>query len=470
VEHTADMDAQGGTPPTIEQVEELFVQHQIDSVKLGGVDIDGLWRGKRIPARHFLERVALHGTHLSNIVFGWDLQDVFIPGLDYTGWNTGYRDLLLKPDLTTLAVVPWEPGMASVMCDFEEPNGSPVPFAPRHVLGRIVERLRERGLEPMIGYEFEFTLFRETPHTIHEKHYQELEPFLPGNHTYNLHRGALSESIIGDIRRHMENYGIALEGTFHEWGPSQIEINLHYDQALRAADHAVLYKEGVKEIAGLHGLLASFMAKPFWEWPGNSGHVHQSLRNEDGENAFHSGTNDQTPAALSHLARHYIGGVLTVLKEFTVLCCPFVNSYKRKTDESFASTTSTWGIDNRTAGLRVIVDDPSACRIECRLPGSDANPYLSIAACLAGGLYGIENEIEPAEPIQDNIYALDVEKLGLLPRSLGEAIAALENSQLARSLLGDGFVEHYLATRRWEAACADQTVTDWERARYLEMA
>jgi glutamine synthetase len=448
---------------TAADVDHFLTQNQIETVKLGGVDIDGLWRGKRMPSKYFAETVAASGTRASNIVFGWDIQDDFIPDLSYTGWQTGYRDLVLKPDLSTLAVVPWERSTASVMCDFEEPDGTPVTVSPRYIMRRALDMADGLGLTVKIGYELEFSLFAETTESLHEKGFSSPRPILPGSHTYSLFRSSLTDHILGDIRKHMLDYGIEIEGSFHEWGPGQIEINLHYEDARVAADHAVLYRNAVKEICAQHGVMASFMARPTWEAPGNSGHVHQSVWGLDAQNAFF----DRASGTLSQTCRHYIGGLVELMPALTLMCCPFPNSYKRRTEDSFSGTTSSWGYDNRTTALRVILGNEKSTRIESRLPGSDANPLLVVAACIAGGMYGVREKIDAPQAVEGSAYARD--DLPRLPATLLEAIDAFETNEVVREIFGRDFVEHYVATRRWEQACSERMVSDWERSRYLEM-
>ena len=447
-------------------VERLIQEHAIDTVKLGVVDIDGLWRGKRVPVEYFLRDVWRHGTHISTILFGWDIQDALIPGLEYTGWHTGYPDLFLVPDLSTFAVVPWEEHTATVIADCVDGDGRPIGLSPRHVLRTAIQRAEGLGYMPKIGYEFEFYVFRETAESAHEKRHMALTPLAPGVHTYNLYRGTVAEPLMGDLRRFMAQYGIPMEACNTEAGPGQFEISLRYADAMRAADQAVLYKVGVKEIAARHGFLASFMAKYDSEWSGSSGHIHQSLGSGDAANLFYA---DDAADHLSDVARWYAGGLLTTMREFTAFFCPTVNSYKRKLERSWASTTATWGIDNRTTGLRVLNLTRQAARLEHRLAGADANPYIAVAASIAAGIWGVENKVEPPTLCTGDAYDLQDSGATVLPWTLEEAVRELERSELARELLGQEFVEHFIATRRWELQCARTAVTDWERARYLEM-
>lgn len=447
-------------------VERVIQENAIDTVKLGVVDIDGLWRGKRLPVEYFLRDVWRNGSQISNILFGWDVQDTLIPGLAFTGWHTGYPDFCMVPDLSTFTVVPWEKNTAAVIADIVDRDGRPVGLSPRHVLRTMVQRAAAHGYTPNIGYEFEFYVFRETPDSAHAKKYTDLTPSAPGVHTYNLYRGTLAEPLIGELRRAMVQYGVPLEGCNSEAGPGQYEISLRYADALTAADQAMLYKVGVKEIAAQRGYLASFMAKYHPEWSGSSGHIHQSLGGGEYANIFHS---DESDDRLSDAARWYAGGLLATMREFTAFFCPTVNSYKRKLVGSWASTTATWGVDNRTTGLRVINSNPKAARLEHRLAGADANPYIAVAASIAAGLWGIENRVEPPALCRGNAYELHGGDVTVLPWTLEEAVEALDGGTLARELLGREFVDHFVATRRWELECARSAVTDWERARYLEM-
>lgn len=448
------------------RIERLVQEHNIDTVKLAATDIDGVWRGKRITTDYFLAAVLSEGTHICKILFGWDIQDTLIPNLPYVGWHTGYPDFGMAPDLSTFAVVPWEEHTASVICDFVEPDGSPVVLSPRYLLRQVVDRAASSGFVPKIGFELEFFLFRETIESARDKRFTGLRPLMPGRHTYDMHRLTMDEFIVGDIRRNMVKFGIQMEASNTEYGPGQIEINLHFTDAFTAADQVVLYKNAVKEIAASHGLIATFMAKIDADLVGSSGHIHQSLWNEEGGNLFFDPSADR---GISKVARHYAAGLLATMREFTAFMCPTVNSYKRKVPLSWSATTATWGFENRTTGLRAISSGPKASRIEHRLPGADANPYIAIAACVAGGLYGLEQELEPSELLEGNAYDLEPDQVVVLPTTLDEAVEALDKSQLVRELLGTEFVEHFLATRRWELKCARLAVTDWERVRYFEM-
>lgn len=298
-----------------------------------------------------------------------------------------------------------------------------------------------------------------------------LTPLLPDTRTSSLSRLGRVDAIIGDIARHMTASGIPAEAASTEYSPSQFEISHRFGDALSAADRAVRYKAGVREIAEAHGAVATFMAKYDAGAGGSSGHIHQSLWDARGTNVFAtlSARSATDGRELSVLGGRYLAGLLATMADLTAVLCPTVNSYKRKTPWSLAPTTVTWGLDNRTTGLRALTGQPAATRVEHRLPGADANPYLAVAACLAGGLYGIEHELEPPPPVGGNAYELPPEDAVRLPETLDEAVTRLEHSKVARELLGEVFVEHFLATRRQELAASRAAVTDWERRRYFEL-
>lgn len=443
------------------EVRALFERHRIRSVQLAMPDIDGLLRGKFVPADFFLESIAVRGATVPNIVFGWDVQDTLMDCLSFSGWQTGYSDVVLAPDLSTLRPVPWDPGQAIVLCDVTDTTGAPVDVAPRTVLKRQVERAAAAGLRFTTGYELEFYLYRETPETAAAKGFRGLTPATPGVATFSLHRAAALEDVIGAIRDGMRACDIPILASNTEYGAGQVEINIEHGDALGTADRVALYKNGVRRIAEQHGLLASFMAKVSTDSAGSSAHIHQSAVRVDApdRNAMWGGDGP------SPVMRQVLAGQLATMREFTVLYCPTVNSYKRRVPGSWSPVSAAWGEDNRTAALRVIARDESSCRMENRVPGADANPYLALAACVAGALHGIEHALEPPAPVLGNAYDQGGPPL---PRSLAEAVDAFADGQVARPAFGDTFVDHYLATRSWERDRHREAVGDWEVARYFD--
>lgn len=454
-----------GTVMTRAELLDWVEQHGIRTVRVGAVDIDGVWRGKRIPVQYFTESVWESGTNICNILFGWDMVDEPMPRLEYTGWHTGYPDFNLRPDLSTLTVVPWEPHTAAVICDILELDGTPAVLSPRQLLRRLISEANDLGFRPSAAYEFEFYLLRRSPREIAASGFRDLEPLTHGSRTYSLQRGHATEYVLGEIREQLAKAGVYIEACNSEHGPGQFEVNIHYDDALRAADHALVLKNAVKEIAAVHGHTATFMAKLNSTSAGSSGHLHQSLCDSEDRPAFAS----EAPGQLSEVGQQYLAGIVELAKDMTAIYLPTVNSYKRTEGGSWAGASASWGRDNRTVAVRAIPSTGTAARVENRIPGADANPYLVIAANLAAGLHGIRKGLVPPREIIGNAYeAPNVDEVKL-PANLRDAIEVFASSNVTRTLLGDQFVEHYAATRRWELDQFGKSVTDWEIQRYLEV-
>ncbi|OBB59976.1 glutamate--ammonia ligase [Mycobacterium sp. 852013-51886_SCH5428379] len=450
----------GRAVATADAARALFERHQITTVQFGMTDLDGQMRGKFVPADFFLDSIVRRGSSIPNIVFGWDIEDTLMDCFTLSGWHTGYSDIVLMPDLTTLRLVPWEPGHAFVLCDVVHTDGSEVPVVPRTVLARQVARAAALGYRLTAGYELEFYLYRETPETAAAKNYRNLTPAAPGIATFSLNRLSALEPVIGAIREGMRACDIPILASNTEYGAGQIEINIEHADVLTTADRVAIYKNGVRRIAEQHGYLATFMAKVATDAAGSSAHIHQSMQPLDAptRNAMWDGDGPST------VLGHAVAGQLATMKDFTALYCPTVNSYKRRVPGSWSPVSAVWGTDNRTAALRVIAHDETTCRMENRVPGADANPYLALAACVAGVLHGVENELAPPAPVAGNAYEGDGAPL---PRSLAEAVDALAQSSTARIAFGDAFVDHYLASRIWERDRHREVVGDWESGRYF---
>ncbi|MER5221043.1 glutamine synthetase family protein [Streptomyces flaveus] len=448
-----------------ESISEFIKKNGIHTFKIGAVDLDGLWRGKRISSEYFLNGVWRDGTFLCNILFGWDLQDEPITELAYTGAHTGFPDINLRPDLSTLSVVPWEPGTASVICDVFERDGQSLDLSPRNVLKSVADRSKALGYQPIAAYEFEFYLFQGTARQLAGRGWRDLETLSEGHHTYSVYRDTGTEFIIGEVRRQLAEYGISIEASNSEHGPGQFEVNIHYSDAVKAADNAMLFKHTVKELAARHGLTASFMAKVNPAWAGSSGHMHQSLLSPDGTPAF---ANPSDPGRLSDVGNGYLAGLVEHAADLTAIYLPNINSYKRTSAGDWAPTGVSWGLDNRTVAIRSIPGSGGSARIENRIAGADANPYLVIAASLAAGLDGIEQGISLPPAVEGDGYTLPPTRSNLLPTTLSSAIDQFEASVFARKAFGDRFVDHYADLRRWEVKKFASAVTEWEIARYLE--
>ncbi|HYI25567.1 MAG TPA: glutamine synthetase family protein, partial [Thermomicrobiales bacterium] len=377
-------------------------------------------------------------------------------------WDSGYGDYLAIPDWSTARVIPWLERTALVLCDaWDEGTDSPVTVAPRRILQDQVEKLADAGLAPLMATELEFYAFRESFEQAHSTGYASLTPIGWFNEDYQLLQATRAEPLYRRFRNEMTAAGIPIEFSKGEAAPGQHEVNIHYDRAVESADRAVLFKHGAKEIADQEGKSITFMAKIHPDTTGSSGHIHVSLWN-DGASAFPA---EPGSREMSDTMRWFLGGILAGSRELSLFVASTVNSYKRYATASWAPVNIVWGRDNRTCGIRV-VGSGNALRIENRLPGSDSNPYLAFAAVLAAGRHGIENRIEPPEEFRGNAYAATGHPRA--PRSLAEAIACWEASDLARTAFGDDVHAHYLTAARIEQETYDQAVTDWERRRYFE--
>ena len=450
----------------IENVARLIEEYHVRTVKIGGADLDGVYRGKRVSAEHFLAAAAGDGFPQCDVLFGWDIQDEVIGSLPFSNWEIGFGDIIMRPDLTTFAVVPWEEGCASVICDFQTEHGDPLPIAPRFVLQRVVKEAEAAGYRAYMAAELEVRFFLEDQRTLREKGYYGLRPLNPGLNCYSIHHASIDEPVIGRICRMLDEYGIAVEAYNREHGAGMYEINLRYSDAMAAADQTMLYKSATKELAAQMGAVPTFMAKYADDLDGCGGHLHQSLWSSDGTRSLF--WDDARPHSMSELLGHYLAGVLTTLPDFMLMYAPNVNSYKRYVSLTWAPTNLSWGVDNRTVALRVIAGSPSAIRIENRVPGADLNAYLGFAATLAGGLYGIEKRLEPPPMVKGSAYKASGDAAPL-PKSLLEALERFRQSDLARRYFGEEFVEQYAAFRGWEVEKHRRAVTDWERRRYFEM-
>lgn len=453
-----------GGATQLARIQREFEARQINKVKLGGFDIDGVFRGKYISVEKFLS-AAEGGMGFCDVVFGWDLADVLYDNAKVTGWHTGYPDAHATVDLSTLRFLPWEPNTAAFILDFVNKDGSPNAASPRQLLQKISDRAEAMGYLPKFSAEFEYFIFRETPESLREKGFSNLTPLTPGMFGYSWLRSSANHELVHAIMDGCRAFDVPIEGMHTETGPGVYECAIQYDDIRKSADKAALFKTIVKEISSRHGTVACFMAKWNPSLPGCSGHLHQSLvGTKDGKNKFFDGNEEH---GMSQTMRHYLGGLVQLMPELSAIYWPTINSYKRSVENTWAPTTATWGVENRTTAIRVIPGGPKATRVEYRQTGADVNPYLGMAATLAAGLWGIENEVEPTAPVSGNGY-LD-RKAPQLPRNLGEAVKLLKQSKTARQILGDDFVDHYVATREWEVRQFERAVTTWELERYLEL-
>jgi glutamine synthetase len=397
-------------------------------------------------------------------VFGWDCRDNVYDNAQVTGWQHGFPDALARLDLNTHRKVPWDGGVDFFLGEFINPDGSPYPVCPRQTLKRVLQRAEKLGFQVMTGMEYEWFNFRETPQSWAAKKGVGPETITPGMFGYSLLRANQNREFFNALMDEMLAFGVPIEGLHTETGPGVYEAAIAFSEALEQADRAILFKTGAKEIGARFGIMPSFMAKWSQQYPGCSGHVHQSL--SDGKtNLFYDARNSRK---MSALFESYLAGQVACLMEFAPMFWPTINSYKRLVDGFWAPVKPTWGIDNRTASFRVIAGSPKATRLETRCPGADVNPYLAKAACIAAGLYGVEKGLKlTAPPITGTNQG--AENIPRAPRTLIETTRIFSNSAIARDLLGDIFVEHFAATRDWEWRQWLDGVTDWELKRYLEI-
>ena len=435
-----------------------------DKVKVAVTDIDGILRGKYIHKDKFLSAAA-DGFGFCNVVFGWDCGDACYDNARYTGWHTGYPDAHASIDLSTFRRIPWDHDVAFFLADFLDAAGQPLAVCPRQLLKTVVQRARNAGYAPRFGLELEWFNFRETPDSLQQKQFAALQPLSSGMFGYSILRSSLNGDYCNALLDDLNAFGVPIEGLHTETGPGVFEAAIVSSEVLEAADRAVLFKTAVKEIAYRFGIVPTFMAKINPQLPGCSGHLHQSLcRGDDGSNLFFS----EAPSGMSPVFESYLAGQLQCLPDILPLFAPNVNSYKRLVEGHWAPTRVTWGIDNRTAALRVIKGGRKATRLETRVSGSDINPYLGVAAALASGLYGIERGLRlQQEAIKGSAYQAD--GAARLPTNLAQAAERMGRSEVARELFGEAFVDHYVNTRLWEWRQFEQQVTHWERQRYLEI-
>ncbi len=441
-----------------EQLRTRVELGEIDTVILAMTDMQGRLQGKRLHAQYFLEEVLRHGSEACNYLLAVDVEMTPVDGYAVSGWERGYGDFVLAPDLTTLRPLPWLPGTALVIADVLWHDGSPVVQSPRQILRRQLERLAERGLVPFVGTELEFILYRDSYEDAQVKGYRGLTPANGYNVDYSLLGTTRVEPLLRDIRLGMAGAGLQPESAKGECNLGQHEIAFRYAEALKTADQHSIYKHGAKEIAAKHGMSLTFMAKPN-QREGNSCHIHFSLRSTSGQPVMSEG------GALSSVGERVLAGLLATTADFSLLYAPNINSYKRFQAGSFAPTALRWGRDNRTCALRLVGHDLSL-RVEHRVPGGDVNPYMAISALIAGALHGMDNNLELEPVFAGNAYA--DEEAARVPSTLHDALARWEASAVAQQAFGSEVVEHYAHAARVEVKAFDAAVTDWELVRGFE--
>lgn len=434
-------------------------------IKLAATDIDGILRGKVISFDKF-KSVAEKGFGFCDVIFGWDAGDMAYDNATVTGWHTGYPDATAVIDLNTFRKIPWEEDLPFFLADFGDDAGNGLPVCPRSLLKQIKRKAVQAGYLPSFSQEFEWFNFIDNTNELYEHKFRDLKPMTQGMFGYSVLRASQKSEFFHDLFDLLKEFDVPLEGIHTETGPGVYEAAILYADILEAADRAVLFKSGVKEIAHRHGLIATFMAKFNEQLPGCSGHVHQSLWSANGkQNLFYD---KKSKTGISALMESYIAGQLHCLPYILPMYAPTINSYKRLVEGAWAPTTITWAIDNRTTALRALPGSENSTRLETRVVGSDSNPYLAMAACLASGLYGIQKKLKLKIPATQGSGYADKSN-GILPRNLWEATQAMKESPISKELFGEAFVDHFTRTREWEWRQFSKVVTDWELKRYLEI-
>jgi glutamine synthetase len=446
------------------EILQYVKNHASGKVKMAIADIDGVLRGKYISTEKFLSFTDAE-TSFCDVIFGWDAADLAYDNGSYTGWHTGYPDAPAKLDIGTFRKIPWEQDIPFFLGELIQNEHQPA-VCPRSLLKKVLSDTVSSGFLPLFSQEFEWYNFAETPQSIHDKQYRNLQALTPGMFGYSILRGSLQNDFMTDLFDLLTRFDIPIEGLHTETGPGTYEAAIHYSALIEAGDRAVLFKTAVKEIAYKHGIMATFMAKVNEHLPGCGGHIHQSLWDADKKkNLFYDEKNGSN---ISEIMKHYIAGQLMLIPQMLPLFAPTINSYKRLVEGAWAPTTLTWGVDNRTVALRVLSGGKSSTRLETRVIGADVNPYLAMAGALAAGLYGIKNKLPLKQDATTGNGYLD-QSHGRLPSTLQEATEAMKKSAIAQEILGKGFVDHFTRTREWEWKQHLKSVTDWEYKRYFEI-
>ncbi len=446
----------------IKDAKKIVEERKLSHIKVGLIDIDGIMRGKYMSREKFFSSLD-HGFAFCDVVLGWDSADVVYDNTSYTGWHTGYPDAPARIIPESCRELPFEENGLFFLCDFTPPADT---ICPRSLLQRILKKAHDMGFKAYGSLEYEFFVFNETPDSIRDKDYLDLEPLAPDAFGYSVIRNTVASEVYQEIIRVSEEMDFPIEGLHEESGPGVIEGAITVDEAGEAADKAALFKTFIKIAMQRMGFMATFMAKWSPKWPGQSGHLHLSLKTKDGFSAFYDESKEH---GMSNTMRHFLAGQQKLMPEFLAMVAPTINSYSRMVPGSWAPTDASWGVENRTCALRVIKGGPKSQRVEYRIGAADGNPYLVMAAALASGLYGIENELEPETMVVGNAYDQTFPESLRLPTTLWDAAQRFKHSEPAKELFGEAFVSHFAATREWEEREFRKHVTDWELKRYFEI-
>lgn len=448
---------------TVQDARQIIEERGLTHVKVGLFDNDGVMRGKYMSREKFFSSLE-NGFAFCDVVLGWDLKDQLYDNVSYTGWHTGYPDAPVRILPETCRDIPFEDGMLLFIAEFAGPAEA---VCPRGTLRKVIEKAADMGFEAFASLEYEFFLFDETPDSVREKNFTNLKPLTPGWFGYSMLRNSTHAELYHEILELTNGMDFPLEGIHTETGPGVIEAAIAVDNALNAADKGALFKTFLKVLAQRHELMATFMAKWSNDYPGQSGHIHLSLRHKNvSTSAFYDSSKKHN---MSDIQLQFIAGQQKLMPQLLCMIAPTVNSYSRLIPGFWAPTDATWGVDNRTTALRVISGSDKSQRVEHRLGSADANPYLALAAALGAGLYGIEKGLQPEPQVKGNAYDQQHSEALALPKTLWEASQTFKKSGAARDLFGDTFVEHFAASREWEEREFRKHITDWEMKRYFEI-
>jgi glutamine synthetase len=452
--------------PMLEELEAMVRDGRVDTLIVAFTDMQGRLMGKRVQAQAFLAGVIDHGAHFCTYLLGTDMEMNTPDGFALMNWETGYGDWIASPVWDSMRVLPWLEKTAIVLSDtVNEETHAEIPVSPRTILKRQVAAATEMGFVIKAGSEFEYYVTRDSWEDMHRKGWTVPDRFGTYNEDYHLLQATKAEPLHRLLRNQMTEARIPVEFSKGEAAPGQHEVNIRYDEVMESADRSVLFKHGAKEIAYLNGWGITFMAKPDHTWTGSSGHLHMSVWNADGSRSLMADEKSDAPYHMSQTMRYFLGGMMKLVRELSVFIAPNINSYKRFAVASWAPVNVVWGWDNRTTGFRV-VGHGQALHIECRFPGGDMNAYLTYAAMVGAGLWGIRNKVEPPDEYKGNGYVAT--GCDRMPRALYEAIMELERSEAAVEIFGADVVAHYLNAARVEQHAYDAVVHPWERERYLE--
>ncbi len=447
---------------TAAQLKEKVLASEMEYVKVGIFDVDGVLRGKYMHRDKFISAID-KGFGFCDVVLGWDSNDQLYDKSTFTGWHTAYPDASVRVLPETTRDIPFEENTLMVLGEF---TGEAESICPRRILRKVLDRAKNMGFTVHGSLEFEFFLFDETPHSVREKGYRNMTPITPGFFGYSVLRNTVESDFYHDLLGMCKDMNFPLEGLHTETGPGVLEAALNISEGVEIADRGALFKTFTKILAQKQNRMATFMAKWSPDWPGQSGHIHTSLLNESGENVFYDAQNDHT---MSDTMRWFLGGQQKLMPELLSMIASTVNSYSRLIPGFWAPTHATWGVENRTCALRAITGSAKSQHVEYRIAAADVNPYIGLAAVVGSGLWGIENKIEPTAPVDGNAYEKTFPEELNFPATLFEAAGRLRDSSAARELFGDAFVEHYAQSREWEEREFRKAITDWEMERYFEI-